>query len=30
MYKINNSWTGFDKDLKNFKNVILKNQYHVF
>ena len=24
MYRINNSWTGFDKDLEN---IIQKNQY---
>ena len=27
MYRINNSWTGFDKELKDFKNIIQKNQY---
>ena len=27
MYRINNSWTGFDKGLKDLKNIIPKNQY---
>ena len=27
MYRINNSWTCFDKDLKDFKNILQKNQY---
>ena len=27
MYRINNSWTGFDKDLKSLENVLQKNQY---
>ena len=27
MYKINNSWTGFDKDIKDLKNILQKNQY---
>ena len=27
MYRINNSWTGFDKDLKDLKNILKKNQY---
>ena len=27
MYKINSTWTSFDIDLKNFKQVLLKNQY---
>ena len=27
MYRINNSWTGFDKDLKDLKNILQKNQY---
>ena len=27
MYRINNSWTVFDKELKDFKNIIQKNQY---
>ena len=27
MYRINNSWTGFDKELKDFKNILQKNQY---
>ena len=27
MYRINNSWTRFDKDLKGLKNVFKKNQY---
>ena len=27
MYRINNSWTGFDKDLKGLKNILQKNQY---
>ena len=26
MYRINNSWTGFDKELKDFKNILQKNQ----
>ena len=26
-YRINNSWTGFDKELKDFKNFLQKNQY---
>ena len=29
MYRINNSRTGFDKDLKDLKNILQKNQYHV-
>ena len=27
MCRINNSWTGFDKDLKDLKNILQKNQY---
>ena len=27
MYRINNSWTGFDQDLKDLKNILQKNQY---
>ena len=27
MYRINNSWTGFDKDLKDLKIIFQKNQY---
>ena len=27
MYRINSTWTSFDIDLKNFKQVLLKNQY---
>ena len=27
MYKINSTWTSFDIDLKNLKQVLLKNQY---
>ena len=27
MYRINNSWTGFDKDLKDLENVFKKNHY---
>ena len=27
MYRINNSWTGFDKDLRYLKKIIQKNQY---
>ena len=27
MYRINNSWTDFDKNLKNLKNILQKNQY---
>ena len=27
MYRINNSWTGFDKDLKGLKNILQKNHY---
>ena len=27
MYRINNTWTSFDIDLKNLKQVLLKNQY---
>ena len=27
MYRINNSWTSFDKDLKDLKNILEKNQY---
>ena len=27
MYRIYNSWTGFDKDLKDLKNILQKNQY---
>ena len=26
MYRINNSWTGFDKDLKDLKSILQKNQ----
>ena len=26
MYRINNSWTDFDKELKDFKNILQKNQ----
>ena len=29
MYRINNSWTGFDKDLKDLKNILQKNQYSL-
>ena len=29
MYRINSTWTSFDIDLKNLKQVILKNQYHL-
>ena len=27
VYKINNPWTGFNKDLKDLKNNFQKNQY---
>ena len=27
MYRINNSWTGFDKDVEDFKNSHQLNQY---
>ena len=27
MYRINNSWTDFGKDLKDFKNILQKTQY---
>ena len=27
MYRINNSWTSFDIDLKKLKEVLRKNQY---
>ena len=27
MYRINNSWTGFDKCLKGLKNILQKNQH---
>ena len=27
MYRINNCWTGFHKDLKDLKNILQKNQY---
>ena len=27
MYRINSTWTSFDIDLKNLKQVLLKNQY---
>ena len=27
LYRINSTWTSFDIDLKNFKLVLLKNQY---
>ena len=27
MYRNNNSWAGFDKDLKDLKNILQKNQY---
>ena len=27
MYTIKNSWTGLDKDLKDLKNILEKNQY---
>ena len=27
MYRINNSLAGFDKDLKDLKNILQKNQY---
>ena len=27
LYTINNSWTRFDKDLKDLKNILQKNQY---
>ena len=26
MYRINSTWTSFDIDLKNLKQVLLKNQ----
>ena len=29
MYRINNSWTDFDKDLKHLKNTLHKNQYSL-
>ena len=29
MYRINNSWKGFDKDLKDLKNTLQKNQYSL-
>ena len=29
MYRINNFWTGFDKDLKDLKNTLQKNQYSL-
>ena len=29
MHRMNNSWTGFDKELKDFKNTLQKNQYHL-
>ena len=27
MYRINNSWTGFHKNLKDLKNILKKNHY---
>ena len=27
MYRINNSWIGFDKDLMDLKIILQKNQY---
>ena len=27
MYRINNTWTGFHKDLKDLKKILQKNQY---
>ena len=36
MYRINNTWTGFHKDLKDLKKILQKNQYplkmkgHIF
>ena len=27
MYRINNSWKSFDKNLKDLKNILQKNQY---
>ena len=27
IFRINNSWTGFDKDLMDLKNILQKNQY---
>ena len=27
MYRINSTWASFDIDLKNLKQVLLKNQY---
>ena len=27
MYRINSTWTSFDIDLKNLRQVLLKNQY---
>ena len=27
MYRISSTWTSVDIDLKNFKQVLLKNQY---
>ena len=27
MYRINSTWVSFDIDLKNLKQVLLKNQY---
>ena len=27
IYRINNSWTGFNKGLKDLKNILQKNQY---
>ena len=27
MYRSNSTWTSFDIDLKNLKQVLLKNQY---
>ena len=29
IYRINSTWTSFDIDLKNLKQVLLKNQYPV-
>ena len=29
MYRINSTWTSFDTDLKNLKQVLLKNQYSL-
>ena len=29
MRKINNSWAAFDKDLKDLKNILHKNEYRL-